>query len=333
MTRPNGWFRSTPWLISSLLLPQALGAQQVVSMHYDVTLSAFALRYTGPKVFSDATAALFDRNTGARVTSTVILGHQVKDLTSNFVLYEGRYVSDTGQASTSTGEMAGSHDACYEAKMAGHANAFNIHAGFTTAIQCMEIIDIEMPPPPPDENCPILLDLALNGFHLSGPDPAVSFDIDADGALDSIAWTKAGGDDAFLCLDRNHNDVIDDGRELFGYATLLLSGERAQIGYRALAELDRPELGGNQDGRIDTRDAKFHELCAWIDTNRDGMSQAREIRTLDQVGVGGLEYDYRTTDLQDFYGNLFRYASRAEMRTASGHLRRWPTYDVIFAEP
>ena len=216
--------------------------------------------------------------------------------------------------------------------MAAHANAFNLHISDNIGPRCTVLVDIT-PPPPPDENCPILLDLELNGFHLSGADPAVSFDIDADGALDPIAWTKAGEDDAFLCLDRNHNGVIDDGRELFGHATPLVSGHRARVGYRALEELDGPELGGNQDNRIDALDSMFRELCAWVDSNRDGLSQTDEIHSLDEVGVAALEYDYRPTRMWDQYGNLFRYVSRVEMRSESGELRVWPTYDVIFAEP
>jgi len=192
-------------------------------------------------------------------------------------------------------------------------------------------------PPPlieiPRENCPVILDLQLDGFHLSGTDPAVHFDINADGIPEAIAWTKSGEDEAFLCWDRNHNGLIDDGRELFGYATPLLAGGRAEIGYRALAELDRPELGGNLDGKVDAKDLKFSELCAWVDANRDGISQPRELYSLDQVGVVYLEYDFITTRIADPFGNLFRYRSRAGMLTPSGAVRPWPTYDVIFAKP
>jgi len=195
--------------------------------------------------------------------------------------------------------------------------------------------DAYEPPPKPDapkENCPVLLDLEQDGFHLSGPDPAVRFDIDADGTPDSIAWTQAGEDDAFLCWDRNRNGLIDDGRELFGYSTPLLSGALARVGYRALAELDEAQLGGNGDGKVDSGDRTYRELCAWIDANRDGVSQPSEIHTLDTVGVVVLEYGYRTTRITDLYGNLFRYISSAEMRTAAGELRSWPTFDVVFGE-
>lgn len=191
------------------------------------------------------------------------------------------------------------------------------------------------PPKPevPEEDCPILLDLNQDGFHLSGPDPAVSFDIDADGIPDQIAWTKVGEDDAFLCLDRNGNGAIDDGRELFGYATPLLSGEPAQVGYRALAELDQPELGGNEDEKVDASDGAFSDLCAWVDTNRDGLSQPDEIQSLAQVGVESLDYGYKTVGIRDSFGNRFRYVSSAMMRIPSGAVRPWRTFDVIFAEP
>jgi hypothetical protein len=51
------------------------------------------------------------------------------------------------------------------------------------------------------------------------------------------------------------------------------------------------------------------------------------------VGVIALRYNYRTTGLRDAFGNLFRYVSSAEMRSSSGEVRSWPTFDVIFAEP
>jgi hypothetical protein len=214
-------------------------------------------------------------------------------------------------------------------------NAFNFHHILTKGPECAEPYQPQPLPKPeiPEENCPVILDLQQDGFHLSGPDPAVRFDIDADGRPDELAWTREGEDDAFLCWDRNGNGVLDNGRELFGYATPLLSGEPAVVGYRALAELDGPELGGNRNGRTDANDQVFRELCAWTDSNRDGMSQPDEIRSLDDVGVVSLDYRYVTTRLRDRYGNLFRYVSRAEMRTDAGGLRYWPTYDVIFTEP
>ena len=67
------------------------------------------------------------------------------------------------------------------------------------------------------------------------------------GAAIKTAWVE--GDDALLVLDRDNNGRIDSGAELFGEATPV--GEMAaEDGFAALAELDRPALGGNGDGRI-----------------------------------------------------------------------------------
>jgi hypothetical protein len=211
-----------------------------------------------------------------------------------------------------------------------HSNIHSVHESVFAPSKCVP----EAPEPVevPKENCPILLDLNLDGFHLSGPDPAVSFDIDADGAADRIAWTKANSDDAFLCWDRNQNGTIDNGSELFGYATRLLSGGPAGIGYRALAELDVPENGGNADGIIDERDTIFDSLCVWNDRNRSGHSEAGEIRSVATAGLVSLSYRYRDTRMRDPFGNFFRYSARAEVRGPQGQVRPWLTYDVIFAD-
>jgi hypothetical protein len=282
-------------------------------------------------VISSVSATLVDLANGQRLLSQLIAAHGVADLTANTAIYQKRLVSDVGDASEQA-TLSGVVTHCYETALTAHVNAYNLHKSWGVGPICVEPYE-----PPrtevPKENCPVLLDLQQDGFHLSGPDRAVHFDIDADGIPDEIAWTEAGGDDAFLCWDRNRNGVIDDGRELFGYATPLMSGGRAEVGYRALAELDQPAYGGNGDGNVDANDSAFRELCAWVDENRDGVSQPAEIHTLNEVGVVALRYRYRTTSLRDVFGNLFRYVSSVEMRSSSGAVKSWPTFDVIFAEP
>ena len=113
-----------------------------------------------------------------------------------------------------------------------------------------------------DPNSPIIVDLDRKGFHLTGLEDSVLFDIDADGILEEISWTRADQLDGFLVLDRNENGVIDDGRELFGNYTLLLGGGVAPHGYIALAEFDQQAHGGNGDEMIDSRDAVFSALEA-----------------------------------------------------------------------
>ena len=319
------------WLLSLVLFDVNLvqAQQQQGFFEPTLTLHADTDRTTGTTVYSQARAVLYGPH-GARIYKQVIVGHQITDINLQRPVGEARYVSPTGDAS-GTLFITGIFYHCYDTAIGMHANDINLHDSIAIGPVCADIHWEPPPrPDPPDENCPVLLDLDQNGFHLSGPDPAVSFDIDADGVRDRIAWTRADDDDAFLCMDRNHNGVIDDGRELFGYATLLQNGQPAQVGYRALAELDSPGAGGNSDGKVDTHDQSYHSLCAWTDANRDGVSQANEIQGLEESGVVALSYNYRTTGLRDAYGNLFRYVSRADMRVPAGTVRSWPTFDVIF---
>ena len=212
--------------------------------------------------------------------------------------------------------------------MGAHANEFNVHEVLSAIDDCMG----PEPPDPPDfdKYTPILIDLEMDGYRLSGAEPAVRFDLDADGWLDSTAWTAVGEDDAFLCMDRNGNGLIDNGRELFGSATPLTTGETTETGYYPLAELDEPETGGNRDGQVDAADPLFASLCVWIDANRDGVSQRREIKALAEVGVVAFERRFKKMYRKDDFGNVFRYTSRVHLRTAGG-TTSWPSYDVIFA--
>lgn len=180
-------------------------------------------------------------------------------------------------------------------------------------------------------NCPIVLDLERDGYHLAGPTPALAFDIDADGIKDQIGWTAEGEDDAFLCWDRNGNGRIDDGTELFGWATPLAAGTNAGNGYVALADLDKEVSGGDGDGELSPVDVAWSQLCVWTDLNHDGESQVTEVAALSDQGLLALEYDFNSLQRRDAYGNVFRYSSSMRF-LKNGKPKDWPTYDIVFAE-
>jgi hypothetical protein len=296
-----------------------------------VTLDAYFNGLRKPLVHSFARSILYDRFNNRIYNQQMIVGHQVSH--EGLLIFNATILSDIGYASSSTalgGDLPAVAGDCYQARISSNVNAYNLHALLYSQVTCVP--DIPEASEVPEETCPVLLDLHQDGFRLSGLAPPVSFDIDADGIADQISWTRAGGDDVFLCLDRNHNGRIDNGAELFGYATPLLSGEPAKIGYRAIAELDQPEAGGNGDGEIDSRDPIFSSLCIWNDWNRDGVSQPDEISSLAQAGVAALEYRYRVIHISDTFGNLFRYTAAVKMQTPGGEPRRWPSFDVIFAK-
>jgi hypothetical protein len=180
-----------------------------------------------------------------------------------------------------------------------------------------------------DPASPIIIDLDSDGFHLTGVDHGVWFDLDVDGQVERVGWTRETSRDAFLCQDRDRNGSIDDGSELFGDHTPSRQVGPSLNGYYALAELDLNEFGGNDNDRIDPGDVGFADLCVWLDKNHNGISETSEIFTLQEIGVTGLRYDHVEQQRRDAFGNLFRYKSGASIRAPGGTVRSAPTYDVF----
>jgi len=135
---------------------------------------------------------------------------------------------------------------------------------------------------------PLVLDLDDNGVSTLGIAAGVRFDIRGDGQAVRTGWVAPT--DGLLALDRNGDGVINDGGELFGGATSLGNGGKAADGYAALADLD-----DNDDGRIDRDDAAYGALRVWVDGNSDGVSQADELKTLEQLKIASISTGAKST--------------------------------------
>ncbi|MDD3597207.1 calcium-binding protein, partial [Sulfuricurvum sp.] len=137
---------------------------------------------------------------------------------------------------------------------------------------------------------PLVLDLDGDGIETLGVNATthVVFDYDGDGVKTGTGWIK--GDDGFVVLDRNGNGTIDNGGELFGDQTLV-NGVKATDGFAALSAEDT-----NHNGKFDAGDTNFTNVRIWQDTNSDGISQAGELHTLNELGITSINLTSTTSN-------------------------------------
>jgi hypothetical protein len=119
--------------------------------------------------------------------------------------------------------------------------------------------------------------ITLNSNPVSVSDQKWSFDIDGDGSRDSISLLSKGS--GFLAFDKDGNEKIDDGSELFGTKT--------GNGFSELAAYD-----DDGNGWIDEADEIYDKLSVWL---KDDSGQDKLI-SLKAANVGAIYLGSATTD-------------------------------------
>jgi Ca2+-binding RTX toxin-like protein len=138
-------------------------------------------------------------------------------------------------------------------------------------------ITVPLPDPPPviHEGTPVVLDLTGSGFQFQSLDTSnVFFQSDTDGWRHRTAWFSGGN--GVLALDTHGDGIVHDSSQI-AFQNLSTT---AQTDLQGLAALDT-----NHDGVIDKNDAQWNQLGAWVDANQDGVCEAGEFKTLDQLGI------------------------------------------------
>ncbi len=134
---------------------------------------------------------------------------------------------------------------------------------------------------------PLALDLDGDGeISLSDPTNGILFDINGDGVREQSAFVR--GADGFLALDRNGNDRIDDGKELFG------DQNGAAHGFEELAKYDE-----DANGSIDAKDSIFEKLRIVTAGEGGRLDQ----HTLADYGVDSFRLAYSSVQMAAEGGN------------------------------
>jgi hypothetical protein len=170
---------------------------------------------------------------------------------------------------------------------------------------------------------PILIPTTnVMALQMSGPE--VMFDIDGDGTTELVGWPEDGDAFAFLAYDKNGNGIIDNGSELLGNHF----APDAPSGFEAIQSLIAA-AGEPATGVLFESSPVFQKLLLWNDRNRNGVSEAGELRPatdiLHAIGLG-----YSTTGRNDPDGNAYRFKSFAEFKSNGGYQQK-PIYDVNLA--
>lgn len=144
-------------------------------------------------------------------------------------------------------------------------------------------------------------------------DRTASVVFDADGSGLARRWTWITPDAAWLAYDPRATGNVTSGLQLFGNVTFWMFWD---TGYEALASLD-----DDHDGQL--VGAELRGLALWRDVNRNGISDAGEVKPLTAYGIVAVSCRY---ERDAAHPDRIAF-SRSGMTFRDGRTR--PTFDLV----
>lgn len=164
---------------------------------------------------------------------------------------------------------------------------------------------------------PIAIDLNGDGFHFTDVDDSnVFFDVNGDGWRRRTSWINP--QDGLLTIDRNGDGKITSGNEI----AFIGDKNGAQSDLEGLAAFDT-----NGDGRFTSADRDWSKFGVWRDANSNGVTDAGELQTLDQMGITGINLtsdgQFRVIDGQTVHGTTTVTKADGSTLQAADVSMRW----------
>ena len=166
----------------------------------------------------------------------------------------------------------------------------------------------------------LMIDLGNDGFQLSAKDEGAFFNYFKNQDFKRTQWVAKDTNDAFIMMDYNFNQVVDNAFDLIGegdirYGPKFLKEGYAKHGYQDLAQYDDPRRGGNGDKVINKDDEIWSIFKMWVDSDANGVSSKHELMTLDEAGLTEIGFTQFTENKKmDDAGNILSKWSKAKGR-------------------
>lgn len=176
---------------------------------------------------------------------------------------------------------------------------------------------------------PVALDLDGDGIELvQQSESQAYYDIHDTSFKNHIGWISP--DDAFLAIDLNGDGKIDQAREL---SFALWTPDTTDTDLDGL----KAAFDTNQNGLLDSSDARFQEVLVWQDKNGNGVSEAGELKTLTEAGISSINLTSTKVDWTNGGNHLSGFSSYTKTDGSTGWtadvgLRKEAANDVQWSE-